>query len=239
MTEAPGLHLEGNLSFGSGSSPLAVDLKIAPGEWTCLLGPSGVGKSTLLRTIAALPAGGEYVGTLGEDPTMLKGQVAYMAQDDGLAPWLNVTQNVCLGAKLRGEPADVERAATLIDQVGLSGDAFKKPRALSGGMRQRAALARTLMEDRSIVLLDEPFSALDAKNRAEMQELTYQALDGRTVLLVTHDPAEAVRLGHSIRLMGADQIEEVSPPAMPPLRDQSDPAVLAAGAALLNRLRGV
>ncbi|MEM9270730.1 MAG: ATP-binding cassette domain-containing protein, partial [Pseudomonadota bacterium] len=146
---------------------------------------------------------------------------------------------VCLGAKLRGEPADAERAATLIDQVGLSEDAFKKPRALSGGMRQRAALARTLMEDRSIVLLDEPFSALDAKNRAEMQELTYQALDGRTVLLVTHDPAEAVRLGHSIRLMGADQIEEVAPPAMPPLRDQSDPAVLAAGAALLNRLRSV
>ncbi|MEM9267556.1 MAG: ATP-binding cassette domain-containing protein, partial [Pseudomonadota bacterium] len=178
MTEAPGLHLEGRLSFGSDSSPLAVDLKIASGEWTCLLGPSGVGKSTLLRTIAALPAGGEFVGTLGEDPTNLKGQVAYMAQDDGLAPWLNVTQNVCLGAKLRGEPADVERAATLIDQVGLSGDAFKKPRALSGGMRQRAALARTLMEDRSIVLLDEPFSALDAKNRAEMQELTYQALDG-------------------------------------------------------------
>ncbi|MEO1552055.1 MAG: ABC transporter ATP-binding protein [Pseudomonadota bacterium] len=237
MSRAPGLHLSGTLRFDA-AAQIAVDLNIEAGAWTCLLGPSGVGKSTLLRTIAGLPSGGTFEGQIKGLDTPRQTQVAYMAQDDGLAPWLDVLQNVTLGAKLRGERLDMPRAQALVAQVGLADHARKTPSALSGGMRQRAALARTLMEDRQIVLLDEPFSALDAKNRAEMQELAFAALAGRTVLLVTHDPSEAVRLGHHILVMHQGTIRHSALPPGAPLRNYNAPEVLSAGAALLAELRG-
>jgi putative hydroxymethylpyrimidine transport system ATP-binding protein len=141
-----------------------------------------------------------------------------MAQSDLLMPWLDLPENVCLGARLRGEAADLSRARHLLAQVGLSDHLDKRPAALSGGQRQRVALARTLMEDRPVVLLDEPFSALDAKSRAQMQDLAAELLKGRTVLHVTHDTAEAARLAHRVLLMGPDGITCPMPPETHPPR---------------------
>jgi putative hydroxymethylpyrimidine transport system ATP-binding protein len=160
-----------------------LDLTLTPHSWTCLLGASGVGKSTVLRLFAGLAEGVTFDGVLSDT-----GHVAMMAQQDLLMPWLSVLDNVMLGARVRGERPDKDRARDTLAQVGLTDHADKLPPTLSGGQRQRAALARTLMEDRAIVLLDEPFSALDALTRAQMQELTADLLTGRTVLLVTHDP---------------------------------------------------
>ena len=106
-----------------------------------------------------------------------------------------------IGSRLRGESLAIERADALIDAVALSEYANALPHALSGGMRQRAALARTLMEDRPIILMDEPFSALDALSRHQLQELAAELLADRTVVLVTHDPLEAVRLSHVVYVM--------------------------------------
>ena len=173
----------------------SVELELFPGGWSCLLGPSGVGKTTILRLLAGLETHGEFQGRINT------ARCSYMAQQDLLMPWLNVMGNVTLGAKLRGEEIDTQRARELIEQVGLTEHADKYPGQLSGGMRQRASLARTLMEDQDLVLLDEPFSALDAKKRADMQELAHELLGGKTVMLVTHDPAEAARLGNRNLIM--------------------------------------
>ncbi|MEO0762836.1 MAG: ATP-binding cassette domain-containing protein [Pseudomonadota bacterium] len=216
--------------------PLALELPA--GRWTVLLGPSGVGKSSLLRLIAGLPAGGWLDGSIAASGgEALVGRVAWMGQSDLLAPWLDILGNVTLGARLRGERADRDRARALIAEVGLAGREDARASELSGGQRQRVALARTLMEDRPVVLLDEPFSALDARTRAEMQALAFRALAGRTVVLVTHDPGEAARLGHAVWLMTERGIEAapVAPPG-PPLRDPVEPGVQAAQAALWSAL---
>jgi len=180
-----------------------VALELCPGGWTCLLGSSGVGKTTVLRLLAGLETHGTFSGTLQSS------DCSYMAQQDLLMPWLDVLGNVALGARLRGEVIDTERAFALIERVGLTEHTKKYPRQLSGGMRQRAALARTLMEDQDLVLLDEPFSALDAKKRADMQELAHELLSGKTVMLVTHDPAEAARLGDKNCIMDDAGIREM------------------------------
>lgn len=142
------------------------------------------------------------------------------------------------GAHLRNQSPDLERARALIADVGLSEHIDKKPAELSGGQRQRVAIARTLMEDRPLILLDEPFSALDAKTRAEMQELAARLLAGRTVLLVTHDPAEAARLGHRIYVLDESGLTEAPAPETPPVRGLEDPASLACRARLYRILRG-
>jgi putative hydroxymethylpyrimidine transport system ATP-binding protein len=121
-----------------------------------------------------------------------------MGQTDLLYPWLNVVQNVMLGSRLRGDKADLARAMDLLGRVGLADRSKALPSELSGGMRQRAAIARTLYEDRPIVLMDEPFSALDTFTRARIQDLAAELLQGRTALLITHDPLEACRLGHHL-----------------------------------------
>lgn len=233
MKKAPSLHIKGRAQIGETPIFDALDLTVAAGQWTCLLGPSGVGKSTVLRLFAGLGEGIDFTG----DFTDASGQVALMAQDDLLMPWLTVQGNVTLGAKLRGETPDANRAKRVLDRVGLSGKADRKASELSGGQRQRVALARTLMEDRPIVLLDEPFSALDAKTRASMQELTAELLAGKTVLLVTHDPAEAARLGHTIHIMSANGTTPIAPPKGDVPRPMDDPDVLQAQAALLKILR--
>lgn len=175
--------------------------------WTCLLGPSGVGKSSLLRLIAGLAASHPDTRITCSDGGSADGRVAYMAQQDLLLPWLTVIDNVMLGARLRRDRPRGgmirERALELVDRVGLSDKRATLPAQLSGGERQRAALARTLLEDRPIVLMDEPFSALDAITRYKQQELAAELLEGRTVLLVTHDPMEALRLGRRIHVMAS------------------------------------
>ncbi|WP_116132345.1 ABC transporter ATP-binding protein [Tropicimonas sp. IMCC34043] len=238
MAEAPGIELQGTARFGAVPLFAPLTLRIDAGAWSCLLGPSGSGKSTILRLIAGLETGVDFDGTItASDGRPVAPRVAYMAQTDLLLPWLDVLGNVTLGARLRAETPDLAAAMALVDRLGLSEHAHKRPAQLSGGQRQRVALARTLMEDRPVVLLDEPFSALDARTRADMQELAAETLAGRTVLLVTHDPGEAARLGHRVCLLDRNGLVESPPPATLPVRAVDDAAMLAFQARLLTALR--
>ena len=153
-------------------------------------------------------------------------------------PWLTALGNVSLGARLRGEKPDRARALAMLERVGLGADADALPHTLSGGMRQRVALARTLMEDRPIVLMDEPFSALDAITRVRLQELSAGLLTGRTVLLVTHDPLEALRLGERIYVMAGRpaSLELAAAPDGAPPRRLGDRSLQTLHADLLERL---
>ncbi len=236
---SPGLHIRiPGLTIGTWPVLGGFALDFAPGQTTVLLGPSGSGKSSLLRLMAGLlplPAGAELSASDGGPVTS---RLAWMAQQDLLLPWLSLQENVVLGARLRGETPDMDRARAMIAAVGLAGREAALPAQLSGGMRQRAALARTLVEDRPFVLMDEPFSAVDAPTRHRLQELSAKLLAGRTVLLVTHDPLEALRLADRILvLVGHPALpEEIAVPAGTPPRPAGDAALLAAQAALLERL---
>ena len=236
---APGLAMSGRATIDGTTIFERLSLDVPPGQWTCLLGPSGVGKSTVLRLFAELDKYIAFEGRVGaSDGKPVTGRVALMAQSDLLMPWLSVRDNVLIGAKLRGEASDAARANDVLTRVGLSNHRDKKPNALSGGQRQRVALARTLMEDRPIVLLDEPFSALDAKTRSQMQELAVEVLANKTVLLVTHDPGEAARLGHNIQIMEQGGLTTFAPPAGAVPRRIDDAGMLKAQARLLTILRG-
>ncbi len=212
------------------------------GSWTCLLGESGVGKSTLLRTIAGLIDSVGATEIQAHDGTKLDARVAYMAQQDLLLPWLSAIENVALGARLRGERADRERALDILARAGVAERAHALPSELSGGERQRVALARTLMEQRPIVLMDEPFSALDAITRTRLQDLAVELLANRTVLMVTHDPFEALRLADTIFVLtaGAQQTDgptdaPIVPPGPTP-RDPTDPELRGSHRAIMRRL---
>lgn len=196
-----------------GDAPLFGPLKLdLPQGWTCLLGPSGAGKTTVLRLLAGLPTEARFTGQITAPD-----RVAYMAQDDLLQPRLSVLDNVLIGQHLRGQRPDTPRAVALLASVGLADFASRRPDSLSGGQRQRVALARALMEDAPLALLDEPFSALDAATRRKMQDLTTQHLAGRSVLLVTHDPFEALRLGHRVLLLKGGQLQPMPDlPGTPP-----------------------
>lgn len=230
-------HLKGTFRHGRQVLFQDLSLTLEAGQWTCLLGSSGVGKSTLLKLLAGLPSGGEFSGDIGaSDAQPIGSRIAYMAQSDLLYPWLTVYGNVVLGQNLRVEIEDGERANELIRQVGLQAHRDKRPHQLSGGMRQRAALARTLMEDTPLVLLDEPFSALDTRTRREMQELAFRLLQDKTVLLVTHDAAEALRLAQTLLVMTESGLEVQDIDAGEPLRQITDDRFVASQSRLLIRL---
>jgi len=180
-----------------------VDLSLKPNDFVSLIGPSGCGKSTLFNVIAGLqlPDSG-HVRLGGSDIVGRSGYVAYMMQRDLLLPWRTVLENVILGPELAGMALPRARAAarTLLHRFGLEGFENDYPAALSGGMRQRAALLRTILCERAVILLDEPFGALDALTRASMHEwlLGIQREFKRTMILITHDPDEAVYLSDRV-----------------------------------------
>ncbi|HVE21163.1 MAG TPA: ABC transporter ATP-binding protein [Acidocella sp.] len=234
----PGIAVENLALRYAGASVFEnLSFQVAPGQFVVLLGPSGVGKSSLLRVIAGLesPAAGSVRAS---DGAKLAGRVAYMGQQDLLFPWARVLDNVMLGARLRGEAPDPARARELLARVGLQGREGALPAELSGGMRQRAALARTLYERRPIVLMDEPFSALDALTRARIQDLAAELLAGSTTLLITHDPLEACRLGHHLIVLSGQPARLGAPIAVPgtPPRAPDDAALLQTQGRLLRLL---
>ncbi len=237
---APALSLRGDLFMGD--APLIRDLalEMPAGGWSCLLGPSGVGKSTLGRLVAGLAGTQRLAGALAaSDGVPLAGRVAMMAQEGQLLPWAGLVHNVTIGAHLRGERADAARARQLLADVGLAGMEGRRPASLSGGQRQRVVLARTLMEDCPVVVLDEPFSALDAATRLMMQDLAEKLLKGRTVILITHDPLEALRLADRAWLLGPEGAEALALPDASPPRSYAHPATLDMQARLLARLQAV
>ncbi|MGD9427360.1 ABC transporter ATP-binding protein [Pantoea sp. NSTU24] len=239
LPAAPGI-LVRQLTLNFGLQPLfsQLDLEIAGGKITALLGASGVGKSSLMRVIAGLtpPVAGEVSGS---DGLPLTGRIAWMGQQDLLYPWLTIEQNVCLASRLRGEKADPGRARHLLAQVGLSHCARARPATLSGGMRQRAALARTLYTRQPVVLMDEPFSALDALTRSQIQTLAAEVLADHTVLLITHDVAEACRLAHHCLVIGPAGVEACPPLPGEPPRAADDLHVIRSQATLLKQLSRV
>lgn len=233
------------LAYGSYSVFHDLELQLNAGQCTCLLGRSGSGKSSLLRALAQLL--GERVCDMRVDCTdnlPLAGRIAYMAQEDLLLPWLSVLENTTLGHRLRdrshAQPAVVQRATQLLQDVGLAAFAHANPAELSGGMRQRAALARTLMENQPVVLMDEPFSALDAITRLELQNLAAELLKRRTTLLITHDPLEALRLGDAIYTLDGNPAKLSVPlhPNGPAPRPAGDTQLLSMQARLLTQLAG-
>ena len=202
---SPGISLR-DIGLSYASKPLFSQLKahFKGGCWHSILGRSGVGKSSLLHSIAGLLNDTALTGNIkASGGQSLHGRVAWMGQRDALLPWLTVQQNVLLGVRLRKQVSaqHQERANAMLERVGLGGMAQSMPEHLSGGQRQRVALARTLMEDKPVVLMDEPFSALDAITRLQLQDLASTLLQGKTVLLITHDPLEALRLSEQVWVM--------------------------------------
>ena len=216
-------------------------LTLESGRLICLLGKSGSGKSTLLRFIAGLVSADNAHGeVVAGDERPLDGRIAWMAQQDLLLPWMKVIDNVLIGSLLRGEDArgKIDIARQLLARLELDGVDKRYPHELSGGMRQRVALARTLIEDRPVNLLDEPFSGLDASTRYQLQDLACTTLASRTTLLVTHDPLEAVRMADSIYVLSgrpACVASPIDPPGDPP-RQMSDHTTSVAYAELMNQL---
>ena len=182
-----------------------VDLSVAPGEFVCLVGPSGCGKSTLLRILAGLDR--QTGGTIKVDSEGWAVENAMVFQESGLFPWMDVETNVRFGLDTRGVPRDEAngRVEDALKLVGLTKFRHHYPHQLSGGMRQRSAIARAFVTDPAVLLMDEPFAALDAQNRvilqAELVRLWEQT--GKTVIYVTHSIEEALLMGDRTVIMTA------------------------------------
>ncbi len=206
-----------------------ISFTIEPGEFVAILGPSGCGKSTILRLIAGLeqPTSGE-VAIGGRRVSVTDDRCAVVFQEPRLLPWRTVAANVALGTRRRPERQHM-RVSRLLAEVGLRDVANVWPHQLSGGMAQRVGLARGLAAEPDVLLLDEPFAALDALTRLKMQDLLLQIreLHAQTVILVTHDIDEALYLADRIlilgespaRLVAAHQVDVARP------RDRSNPAL--------------
>jgi sulfonate transport system ATP-binding protein len=215
-------------SFGDRAVLDSLDLDIAPGEFVALIGRSGSGKSTLLRTLAGLDQ--EVSGEL-----TVTGPVAIAFQEPRLVPWKRVTANVSLGLRT---PDPRARAETALAEVGLSGRAGAWPLTLSGGEAQRASLARALVREPSLLLLDEPFSALDALTRIAMHRLVLSLWERHrpAVLLVTHDVDEALALADRVLVLSAGRIGLSRSVTAPRPRDRNESSLTEHRTRLLAEL---
>lgn len=184
-----------------------INIKLDKGEFISFIGPSGCGKTTLLSVIAGLfpPTSGEIrlenKSLIADEDT----SIGYMLQQDYLFPWKTIEENITLGLKIKNANHTKGIALQLLKDVGLAGVEKQFPKQLSGGMRQRAALARTLAVDPKILLLDEPFSALDYQSKLKLEDLVSETLKSfkKTAILVTHDIGEAIAMSDRIYLFSA------------------------------------
>jgi sulfonate transport system ATP-binding protein len=215
-------------SFGADLVLDSLDLDIKPGEFVALIGRSGSGKSTLLRALAGLDQ--QVTGELDVD-----GRVSIAFQEPRLVPWRRVSANVSLGLRASDPPA---RAADALAEVGLTGRASAWPLTLSGGEAQRASLARALVRDPSLLLLDEPFSALDALTRNAMHRLVLSLWDRHrpAVLLVTHDVDEALALADRVLVLTAGHVSHSCQVSASRPRDRNQSALTGLRTRLLAEL---
>ena len=226
--------------YGHGPSEVRaldrISLEVQRGDLVCLVGASGCGKTTLLNILAGLDRPGAGTATV-------RGRTALMFQESALFPWMTVAANVELALRLRGldKPRRRARALELLEMVRLGGQGHKRPHELSGGMRQRAALARALAQDADILLMDEPFAALDAITRDTMHDELERlwAGSGLTIVFVTHNVREAARLGDRVVLLTSrpGRVAGVFPVELPRPRRIESPDVSALAGRVTEALR--
>lgn len=239
----PGRHV-------TGPAVIDVDLTVQKGDFVCVVGPSGCGKSTLLHVCSGLlkVSAGEF-SYLGKSWKKLHPGIGYVTQRETLLPWKTVVGNIALPLKLNGvsRAERRERATEMAHSVGLSDWLDRYPRELSGGMRQRVQLGRTLVTEPTLLLMDEPFGALDAVLRVRMQEFLKSRIEGTdlTTIFVTHDLNEALVLGDQVVAMAGapgtiDQIDRLEdlPRGLSPLELRQSPAYAAHEAALWKTIAG-
>ncbi|MFT4553464.1 MAG: NitT/TauT family transport system ATP-binding protein [Chlamydiales bacterium] len=205
------------LSFGFESNRVLKDLSlhVKKGEIVSILGPSGCGKTTLFRLISALlPLQKGCISISGKSSPESSQDISYMMQEDLLIPWRTILDNVTLLHELGKEKKDLvaikAKALDLLKELGLEGCESLYPKELSGGMRQRVALARSLLQNRPLLLLDEPFGALDFRTRENMYQLivNLQQRYKKTILLITHDFNDALALSHKIHVLSDGKLSE-------------------------------
>lgn len=209
-TSALALQRLSHVYVGDKGASLAVediDLSVAKGEFVSLVGPSGCGKTTLLSLLAGLfpPTSGQVL--LGGEP--VKGptpKVGYMLQQDYLFPWRSIRENAAIGLEIQGTKSkeSLNKVDEWLEELGLGGLGGRYPYELSGGMRQRVALARTMVTEPEVLLLDEPFSALDLHIKMQLEDVVIQTLRklGKTAVLVTHDLSEAAAMSDRVIVLG-------------------------------------
>ncbi|HUR01927.1 MAG TPA: ABC transporter ATP-binding protein [Nonomuraea sp.] len=236
------LHLGGiTKQFGETAVLTNIEIDVEPSEIVALVGPSGCGKSTLLRMVAGLDP--RYEGRISVGERVVHGPdpaVGVVFQEPRLFPWLNLSDNVVFGLPDRTSERARQLVRETLDVVGLTGFAKALPKQLSGGMAQRAALARALVTEPQVLLLDEPFSALDAFTRMRLQDhlLAAWARYRPTLVLVTHDLDEAVYLADRVILLSdrPGRVSDVIPVIVERPRDRRDPTLAALRVALLESL---
>ncbi len=223
------------LRFGDETLYTGLNLEVRAGEFLCIVGPSGCGKSTTLRLMAGLLAPSEgAIRVEGRPAEEMREDFAFVFQNPRLVPWRNAAENVCLAASLRygtSKRKAMDRAIRELGKVGLAKDTQKMPAMMSGGERQRVSIARALMVDPKIVLMDEPFSALDLRTRALMRDeiLALWKETRKTVIFVTHDVEEALVLADRIAVLSPKPtrlIETIAIDAARPRQFETDPELL-------------
>ncbi len=239
----PALHIRGvGMRFGGIVALDRIDLDVSKGEFVCLLGPSGCGKSTLLNAIAGFtqPTSGEILA-FGKRVVEPQPERAMVFQEYALFPWMTVRENVAFGLRIRGDREARAKADALLDKLALRGFGDRFPKDLSGGMRQRVALARCLALDAPMLLMDEPFGALDALTRRSMQDelLRIWTELQQTIVFVTHGIEESLVLADRVVVMTyrPGTVKKIVTVALPRPRDEATPEFSTALRAITQLVR--